>query len=145
MSEDQCAICADNDSFGLASRPGGDPASFSSYLDSSASAMTASSDAEAEGDIVVEDGPPQHPITIPYTASCGHVYCYFCLSERLIRAIDDGDDGWECLRCEELIRHCERITSPSEDESARTSDEWDSGDEASLGSSYTLSSTSELP
>lgn len=61
---------------------------------------------------------PSYPITTPYITSCGHVYCYFCLSERMIRAAADsgdagggGDDSlfWECLRCEEGVKSCERV------------------------------------
>lgn len=144
MSEDQCAICVDNASFGLSSRPGGESANFSSYLDASATEMATRS--TADGETISEEGPPQHPLTTPYTASCGHVYCYFCLSERLIRAIDDGDDGWECLRCEELIHNCERVAALSEDNSSSTSDGWDSSEETtSLGSSYTMDSMDSSP
>ncbi len=30
--------------------------------------------------------------------------------------MDDGDDGWECLRCTELIRSCERVTAVTQDD-----------------------------
>lgn len=65
------------------------------------------------GDTSVETSTPTHPITSPYITSCLHTYCYLCISERLIRAVDEGGDGeegwWECLRCEEPVRSCERV------------------------------------
>lgn len=60
------------------------------------------------------NAPPPFPITTPYRTSCGHIYCYFCLSEKIIRAAigDDADeDGgcWECLRCERRVTSAERV------------------------------------
>jgi len=58
--------------------------------------------------------PPPFPITTPYRASCGHAYCYFCLSEKIIHFSvgndNDEDDGyWECLRCEQRVTSAERV------------------------------------
>ncbi|EJD53689.1 hypothetical protein AURDEDRAFT_80238 [Auricularia subglabra TFB-10046 SS5] len=52
-----------------------------------------------------------HRIHTPYIASCGHVYCYFCLAQSLLRAADDGECGWECLRCGELVTDANRVTA----------------------------------
>lgn len=119
LSSDQCAICAQNASYDLAVISS-DPSGFISYAaEPSSSADESSTTTE----------PPQYPITAPYKASCGHVYCYFCLSERLLRAIDDGDEGWDCLRCTALIRSCNRVNAVSEDDEARTSDGWQSDED----------------
>ncbi|KLO11238.1 hypothetical protein SCHPADRAFT_999056 [Schizopora paradoxa] len=108
LPSDQCAICADNASFNLSSFAN-DPGHFASGLERSSGQQ-----AEVASE---EGGPPNFPITSTYRASCGHEYCYYCLAGRLLRAVDDGDDGWECLRCTALIRSCERVTAvaPSED------------------------------
>lgn len=54
------------------------------------------------------EGEPTYPITTPYITNCSHTYCYLCLSERMIRGVDDGVN-WECVRCEESVRSCERV------------------------------------
>ncbi|KAL9082048.1 MAG: hypothetical protein Q9159_006760 [Coniocarpon cinnabarinum] len=42
-------------------------------------------------------------VTNPYMASCGCVYCFVCLAQRL-----DAEDGeeWVCVRCGEGVREC---------------------------------------
>lgn len=42
---------------------------------------------------------PTHPLNTPYITSCGHAYCYVCVADKMLRAADDGDECWECLRC----------------------------------------------
>lgn len=39
-------------------------------------------------------------ITNPYAGECGHIYCYICIKTSLA---DDGD-GFNCLRCNALIK-----------------------------------------
>jgi len=51
---------------------------------------------------------PKYPINTPYKASCGHVYCYVCISDRLLRAADEDEKFWECLRCQQQVRHASR-------------------------------------
>ena len=103
LPDDQCAICAYNGSFNLSTLAENDPLALYREFGGSTDEQTSQPDE-------VEQGPPSFQITTPYRASCGHVYCYVCLSEKLLRAVDDGDDGWECLRCEELIVGCERVS-----------------------------------
>jgi peroxin-2 len=57
-----------------------------------------------------EDEPPQYPINLPYVASCGDIYCYSCIAERLMRTADemDNEHGWECLRCAEEVTSADR-------------------------------------
>lgn len=70
---------------------------------------------QAEGS---EQEPPAYPINIPYVASCGDIYCYSCIAERLMRTADDLDQqrGWECLRCGEEVTGADRyeveVTEP---------------------------------
>ncbi|TDL29403.1 hypothetical protein BD410DRAFT_817531 [Rickenella mellea] len=125
LPEDQCAICAENASYTLANISN-TPYSGVLLDGPSTSASAASPDDEA----------PQYAITTPYQTSCGHTYCYYCLADRLIRAADDGEDGWECLRCTALVRSCERMNGIAPPEEALTSEGWDSeNDDMSL--SYT--------
>ncbi|KAL5527436.1 hypothetical protein ACEPAG_6227 [Sanghuangporus baumii] len=147
LPENQCAICADNASFGLSSLPSASVSSesntFAAYLESAATVPSTSSEQSgAEG---MEDVPPNYPITTPYRASCGHIYCYVCLSEKLLRAVDDGDDGWTCLRCLETVHSCERVDAICEDDTARTSDGWASeiDERASFESDMSMSLDSE--
>lgn len=67
-----------------------------------------------------DDEPPAHPIYSPYITSCGHIYCYHCVAERLIRTADEAEDdlGWECLRCGDNVKSADRyIVDISESES----------------------------
>jgi len=93
---DQCAICAENASFNLNIS---EPANIFTTL---APLTTTAEESELE--------PPAYPIYIPYVASCGDIYCYGCIAERLMRAADDLDkeSGWECLRCREEVTSAER-------------------------------------
>jgi peroxin-2 len=96
---DQCAICAENASFNLNLVDAITPLTVPSEPPS----ITARS----------RDEPPPYSITTPYVTSCGHIYCYHCIAEHLVRAADDrttGKDGqWECLRCTESVRSCSRL------------------------------------
>ncbi|KAF8308798.1 hypothetical protein DL93DRAFT_1855997 [Clavulina sp. PMI_390] len=133
LSDDQCAICAEDASYNMAhlaeaananAQALASSASMSSeerysYRGRPKSAEGAEAPAAEQPSTAVtltasSDAPPQFPITNPYRASCGHIYCYFCLSERMIRAAvgDDAyldEDGWECLRCERHVRSAERV------------------------------------
>ncbi|KAK3941054.1 peroxisomal biogenesis factor 2 [Diplogelasinospora grovesii] len=49
-------------------------------------------------------GSAQTDVTNPYEAiPCGCIYCFVCLATRIER--EEGE-GWNCLRCGELIKEC---------------------------------------
>lgn len=55
----------------------------------------------ASGGVV---GSAQTDITNPYeTIPCGCIYCFVCIAKRL--EAEEGE-GWNCLRCGELIKEC---------------------------------------
>ncbi|KAF8974447.1 Pex12 amino terminal region-domain-containing protein [Flammula alnicola] len=89
LPQDQCAICAEN-------------AQFSLNVSEPTNLFTSSSATD----------PPAHPIYNPYQTSCGHIYCYHCVAERIIRTAEEADDelGWECLRCGEEVKEAHRYT-----------------------------------
>ncbi|OBZ76082.1 Peroxisomal biogenesis factor 2 [Grifola frondosa] len=114
LSEDQCAICAENASTNLNLA---DPSNALTSL-SAMSIYTPShtSASNTTGDVPnANDEPPTYPIHTPYITSCGHVYCYYCLSERMMRTTDErsglGANGahWECLRCTEAVTGADRL------------------------------------
>ncbi|KAG2349044.1 hypothetical protein BDR05DRAFT_956420 [Suillus weaverae] len=107
LPPDQCAICAENASLNVNL---GDAAG---VLGSYTPAFPASSNSDVS-DNTEGDGEPPCPITTPYLASCGHIYCYACLAERMLRAADDGSCGWTCLRCVEEVRSADRYRLESE-------------------------------
>lgn len=44
-------------------------------------------------------------VTNPYkTTECGHIYCYVCITTKILES--DGE-GWNCLRCNELVKSAE--------------------------------------
>jgi peroxin-2 len=53
--------------------------------------------------------PPTHPLVTPYRTSCGHIYCYTCVAEKMLRAADEGGGPWECLRCGKSVVSAERF------------------------------------
>lgn len=118
LSRDQCAICAENASFsGNLSGHGNTFASLSSAPQRQPS-LTSQDSLPSE--------PPTYPLNIPYTASCGDTYCYYCISERMIRATEDGESKWECLRCGEFVTSAER---PTVDIGGNETSEYDFSDE----------------
>ncbi|KZT71618.1 hypothetical protein DAEQUDRAFT_706999 [Daedalea quercina L-15889] len=130
---DQCAICAENASTNL-SDPAGALQSraaiptYSTAVASSSEAATSSSTpvADVSG---LDETPPAYPIHNPYVTACGHVYCYYCISERMMRAADErtgvgaGGRQWECLRCAEGVLAADRLQAQAE------GPEYDSGAE----------------
>ncbi|KAI6130404.1 Pex12 amino terminal region-domain-containing protein [Pisolithus croceorrhizus] len=96
----QCAICADNASHTLdLGYSANTPTSLAPY----------SSSQESITDPASVDEIPAFPIHTPYITSCGHLYCYYCISERMMRTVDEGSEvGWECLRCAEHVRSADR-------------------------------------
>ena len=124
LSRDLCAICAENATFSLnLSDPVNAFTSLTStIMDPSSSAPEKPTSPESDP----TSSPPAHPLNTPYVTSCGHVYCYHCLAERMMRAADDGADegGWECLRCGEGIKDAERWVGDTVEEQENGS-EWD--------------------
>ncbi|TFK75775.1 hypothetical protein BDN72DRAFT_809381 [Pluteus cervinus] len=103
LPQDQCAICAENASFNLnISEPANAFTAFTTTQPSgSPPEVSPNSDAE----------PPSFPLNTTYIASCGDLYCYHCIAERLMRAADEEDEaGWECLRCCEVVKTADRFT-----------------------------------
>ncbi|KAI0307272.1 Pex12 amino terminal region-domain-containing protein [Multifurca ochricompacta] len=75
--------------------------------------------------------PPMHPLTTPYRTSCGHIYCYTCIAEKMLRAADEGG-SWECLRCAEPVLGAERFRI----EATYWTSEGDDGSIEEWGSDY---------
>ncbi|PPQ83281.1 hypothetical protein CVT25_004020 [Psilocybe cyanescens] len=102
VPQDQCAICVENAKFNFnISEPTN---MFTSLATSSSTEIPSNRQSNTE--------PPPYPIYNPYQTSCGHVYCYHCVAERIIRTADEADDelGWECLRCGEEVKEVHRYT-----------------------------------
>ncbi|KAF7301792.1 hypothetical protein MIND_00744900 [Mycena indigotica] len=94
LPQDQCAICAENASFNL------NLADPTNALTSLTTSVGPSEDGE----------PPLYPIYTPYVASCGDVFCYHCIAERIMRAADEEDgQKWECLRCGQPVESADRL------------------------------------
>ena len=111
LSEDQCAVCAENASYNL------------NFADSSNALTALSSISPNLAPDHDPDGaePPQFPITTPYITTCGHVYCYYCIADRMLRIADEADGevpGWECLRCTQVVTGAERVEMEVEESSA---------------------------
>ncbi|EGN93005.1 hypothetical protein SERLA73DRAFT_190126 [Serpula lacrymans var. lacrymans S7.3] len=125
LSNDQCAICAENASFNLNLS---DSANALTSL-TTASPFSNTSDSSSTSQAAAEDEVPPYPIYTPYITSCGHIYCYHCIAERMIRTADEGLDdlGWECLRCAENVRGADRweaeVSISSRDSGSEGSDD----------------------
>lgn len=103
LPEDQCAICAENASLTLdISTPANAFVAFATPRPAEPTPPQTTEGSELE--------PPPFPIYTPYLTSCGHVYCFHCISERLMHAAEEGAEaGWDCLRCNETVRSAERF------------------------------------
>lgn len=99
LPEDQCGICAENASF----NPNlSEPANMFTVLANSPTGLPSADPLE----------PPAYPIFTPYVTSCGHVYCYHCIAERMLWAVDEAGNGqsWECIRCGADVKRAERLS-----------------------------------
>ena len=50
-----------------------------------------------------------YPLNTPYVTPCGHTYCYTCVADRMLRAGDEGEEYWECLRCDAHVKYIHRL------------------------------------
>ena len=116
LSAEQCAICAADASFSISNITTDPVAIAPSVL------PTLGLD---------EDSVPQFPMTAQYMTSCGHAYCYACISERMIRTAGEDADGggtdgesgeWECLRCESNVTGIARVLGMDRDLSSGSQD-----------------------
>ncbi|KAF6762348.1 peroxisomal biogenesis factor 2 [Ephemerocybe angulata] len=100
LAENECAICLENASFNL------NPSDPSNAFTTIAATPVHSDNPDAQDDV------PSHPIHIPYITSCGHLYCYYCLAERMVQVADGEDEerAWECLRCGEEVKQADRYS-----------------------------------
>lgn len=132
LSLNQCAICADKASVTLVS----------SSRDVGFVATSPSGQPDNTGNEIL----PLYPVTTPSVTPCGHVYCHFCISEVLLGAIEDGKNGWTCLRCSENISSCTRAHAICLDGSAHESDGWasDEGGFTSFESDISFENEPEL-
>ncbi|KAI0251291.1 Pex12 amino terminal region-domain-containing protein [Lactifluus subvellereus] len=101
LREDECAICHESAATTL------DIANPIHALEL-ASAIQPQSTSDSHP-VEMRHEPPTHPLTTPYRTSCGHVYCYTCIAEKMLRAADEGGGPWECLRCAEPVSSVERF------------------------------------
>jgi len=102
LSDDQCAICAENATFSLHLS---EPTNLFTNLAVDSVGANSSDPTSYTDD-------PKHPICTPYQTSCGHIYCYHCIAERIMRTADEFDDDqrWACLRCGEKVTEAHRYT-----------------------------------
>jgi len=120
---DQCAICHADAS--TSSNIADASNSLTSFATSSYSSTNKEPPLESDN---AEEDPPTHPIHTPYVTSCGHTYCYVCITGRLMRTADDrsgigpGGTHWECLRCNEGVSSADRIEMELEEGSASDSE-----------------------
>jgi peroxin-2 len=97
VPEDECAICYENATATLSIV---NPALAGDVQpQSTSSSYLAARKAE----------PPTYPLVTPYRTSCGHIYCYTCVAEKMLRAADEGGGPWECLRCGQPVVSAERF------------------------------------
>ncbi|KAF8623437.1 hypothetical protein AX15_006379 [Amanita polypyramis BW_CC] len=101
LPQDECAICTENAAFSLNMS---EPTNVFSLTATSQGQLSTESNDNSDSEA------PTHPLNIPYIASCGDIYCYHCISEQMIRAAEDGESKWECLRCGELVTNAERLS-----------------------------------
>ena len=99
LPEDECAICYENATTTL------------NIVDTthSLSGNIPSRSISGSHFTARKDEPPAHPLTTPYRTSCGHVCCYTCVAEKMLRAADEGGGPWECLRCGKPVHSAERL------------------------------------
>ena len=124
LPDDQCAICAENATFNL-DLP--EPANLFTNVAVESVGLNLSDRSSYTDD-------PKYPIYTPYQTSCGHIYCYSCIAERIMRTVDEsGDDQrWACLRCGGKVTEAHRYTVEIS-ESERGGSEYEFSSDFDLG------------
>lgn len=97
LPEDQCAICVEN-----------------AGLSVSTSLQGIHSNSFRASQVNNDD----YPLNTPYISSCLHKYCYVCIADRLLRAANDGETSWQCLRCGSAVLTADRLTIDSDQDSS---------------------------
>jgi peroxin-2 len=109
----QCAICAENASFDLGlEQP---PNLFPIQFNTAPGDGPLPSRGQAQVAVGADDDLLTYPIYTPYRASCGDLFCYHCLAERMMRAGEEKQ-LWKCVRCGESVRGAERLVIRSIEE-----------------------------
>jgi len=133
LPETQCGICVENAAFNASLA---DPAR-----------VLQSFTPNVQTDLITTDAPSSHPIYNAYETTCGHIYCYQCIAERIMRTADEVESnlGWECLRCGVFVREAHRYNVESTEGEVNGSEyEFSSDLDVSTnfsGSTYTFSET----
>ena len=124
LHDDQCAICAENATFNFDLS---EPANLFTNVAVESVDLNPSDQSSYTDD-------PKYPIYTPYQTSCGHIYCYSCIAERIMRAADESDDDqrWACLRCGEKVTEAHRYTVEIS-ESERGGSEYEFSSDLDLG------------
>jgi peroxin-2 len=79
-----------------------------------------------------------YPLNTPYVTSCGHTYCYTCVADRMLRAGDEGDEYWECVRCDGWVKYIHRLEERTEEGTGTSEGSGYDLDEMSLNSEDTF-------
>lgn len=134
LPQDQCPLCVESSQFNLT-------ISDLSKLSRSSPGFTSGGPAETTSDAE----PPACPIYNPYQTSCGHIYCYHCIAEQILRAADEGNGtGWECLRCGQGVKEAHRyVVEIIEGENSESDYEFSSDLDISTDLSGSMGSFSE--
>jgi len=121
LSPSQCAICAENASSNLNLADSANAmtvvASMATYTNTTQTPHERASNAESS---TPDAEPPSFPIHNPYVTSCGHTYCYYCVTDRMLRTAEErsgvgsGGTHWECLRCAEPVTGADRFEAEAQ-------------------------------
>lgn len=124
LPNDQCAICAENAAFSLHLS---EPTNLFTNVPVESVGLDSSDPSSYTHD-------SKYAIYTPYQTSCGHIYCYHCIAERIMRTADESDDDqrWACLRCGEKVIEAHRYTIEI-GESERGGSEYDFSSDLDLG------------
>ena len=125
LSEGHCAICAEN-------------AALKSRESEHTHALRSVGFLEPPSDIPEEHS--SYPIYNPYQTSCGHVYCYHCVAEKVLQTAIEAEPklSWECLRCGEDVKEVHRYKVDISESEISESD-YDFSSDVDLGTDLSVS------